>query len=102
MVSEDKSDREPDRIRMPAVDRQHLRFAVAAADHGSFRRAADAPLLRQGPHPTDAPCGILKRNSFVREIDRDSSGSRNSKPGVQQSAGSQRRRLEGSANGGNA
>ncbi|MFZ2159077.1 MAG: LysR family transcriptional regulator [Bradyrhizobium sp.] len=31
----------------PAVDLQHLRYAVAAADHGSFRRAADMLLLRQ-------------------------------------------------------
>jgi DNA-binding transcriptional LysR family regulator len=30
-----------------AVDLVHLRYAVAAADHGSFRRAADALLLRQ-------------------------------------------------------
>jgi DNA-binding transcriptional LysR family regulator len=30
-----------------AVDLQHLRYAVAAADHGSFRRAAAALLLRQ-------------------------------------------------------
>ena len=47
MVSEDKSNREPDRIRMPAVDLQHLRYAVAAADHGSFRRAAEVLLLQQ-------------------------------------------------------
>jgi DNA-binding transcriptional LysR family regulator len=30
-----------------AVDLVHLRYAVAAADHGSFRRAAEALLLRQ-------------------------------------------------------
>lgn len=30
-----------------AVDLAHLRYTVAAADHGSFRRAADALLLRQ-------------------------------------------------------
>jgi DNA-binding transcriptional LysR family regulator len=29
------------------VDLQHLRYAVAAADHGSFRRAAEVLLLRQ-------------------------------------------------------
>jgi DNA-binding transcriptional LysR family regulator len=29
------------------VDLVHLRYALAAADHGSFRRAADALLLRQ-------------------------------------------------------
>ncbi|SHJ95111.1 DNA-binding transcriptional regulator, LysR family [Bradyrhizobium lablabi] len=33
--------------RMSAINFQHLRYAVAAADHGSFRRAADALLLRQ-------------------------------------------------------
>jgi DNA-binding transcriptional LysR family regulator len=35
------------RNRASYVDLQHLRYAVAAADHGSFRRAADALLLRQ-------------------------------------------------------
>jgi Bacterial regulatory helix-turn-helix protein, lysR family len=30
-----------------AVDLVHLRYAAAAADHGSFRRAAEARLLRQ-------------------------------------------------------
>jgi DNA-binding transcriptional LysR family regulator len=30
-----------------AVDVQHLRYAVAAAEHGSFRRAAEVMLLRQ-------------------------------------------------------
>jgi len=35
------------RIQTSAVDLQHLRYAVAAADHGSFRRAAEALLLRQ-------------------------------------------------------
>ena len=33
--------------RTSAVDLQHLRYAIAAADHGSFRRAAEALLLRQ-------------------------------------------------------
>lgn len=60
MVGEDKSNREPNRIRMPAVDLQRLRYAVAAADNGSFRRAADAPLLRQGSHPTRCPLRHLK------------------------------------------
>lgn len=35
------------RIQTSAVDLQHLRYAVAAADHGSFRRAAEALVLRQ-------------------------------------------------------
>lgn len=36
-------------LRSPtsAVDLVHLRYAVAAADHGSFRRAAEALLLQQ-------------------------------------------------------
>ena len=33
--------------RATGVDLQHLRYAVAAADHGSFRRAAEVLLLRQ-------------------------------------------------------
>ncbi|WP_158817418.1 LysR family transcriptional regulator [Methylocapsa sp. S129] len=33
--------------RSPAFTLQHLRYAISAADHGSFRRAADALLLRQ-------------------------------------------------------
>jgi len=33
--------------RASAVDLQHLRYAIAAADHGSFRRAAEALVLRQ-------------------------------------------------------
>lgn len=35
------------RSRASAVDLQHLRHAVAAVDHGSFRRAANVLLLRQ-------------------------------------------------------
>ena len=35
------------RRRLSAVDLQHLRYAVAAEEHGSFRRAAEALLLRQ-------------------------------------------------------
>jgi len=33
--------------RASAVELQHLRYAIAAADHGSFRRAAGVLLLRQ-------------------------------------------------------
>jgi DNA-binding transcriptional LysR family regulator len=47
MVSEHKSNRKLSRIRTSDVDLQHLRYAVAAADHGSFRRAAEMLLLRQ-------------------------------------------------------
>ncbi len=34
-------------LRSSAIDLQHLRYAVAAADHGSFRRAADILRVRQ-------------------------------------------------------
>jgi DNA-binding transcriptional LysR family regulator len=47
MVSEHKSNRKFSPIRASAVDLQHLRYALAAADHGSFRRAAEVLLLRQ-------------------------------------------------------
>jgi DNA-binding transcriptional LysR family regulator len=47
MVSEEKSNRKPSRIRTSAVDLLHLRYALAAADHGSFRRAAEVLLLQQ-------------------------------------------------------
>ena len=35
------------RGRSPAFTLQHLRYAISAADHGSFRQAAEALLLRQ-------------------------------------------------------
>lgn len=35
------------RRRSSAIALQHLRYAVAAADHGSFRRAAEALMLKQ-------------------------------------------------------
>jgi len=35
------------RSRAAKIDLQHLHYAIAAADHGSFRRAAEALLLRQ-------------------------------------------------------
>src|SRR5258708_9405584 len=47
MVGEHTSNRKLGRIRASAVDLQHLRYAAAAADHGSFRRAAEVLLLRQ-------------------------------------------------------
>jgi DNA-binding transcriptional LysR family regulator len=47
MVSEHKFDSKLSPIRASAVDLQHLRYAVAAADHGSFRRAAEILLLQQ-------------------------------------------------------
>jgi DNA-binding transcriptional LysR family regulator len=33
--------------QLQSIDLQHLRFAVAAADHGSFRQAAEAMAVRQ-------------------------------------------------------
>src|SRR5579863_10015971 len=47
MDRDSKSKNAPFRSLTSAVDLVHLRYAVAAADHGSFRRAAEALLLRQ-------------------------------------------------------
>jgi DNA-binding transcriptional LysR family regulator len=47
MDRDSKSKKPPRRSLTSAVDLVHLRYAVAAADHGSFRRAAEALLLRQ-------------------------------------------------------
>jgi DNA-binding transcriptional LysR family regulator len=47
MDRDSKSKNAPLRSLTSAVDLVHLRYAVAAADHGSFRRAAEALLLRQ-------------------------------------------------------
>jgi DNA-binding transcriptional LysR family regulator len=44
----EKMDRDSKSKNAPLrVDLVHLRYAIAAADHGSFRRAADALLIRQ-------------------------------------------------------
>lgn len=42
-----KSRDTPLRLQPSAIDLQHLRYAVASADHGSFRRAAETLLIRQ-------------------------------------------------------
>jgi hypothetical protein len=47
MDRDPKSKNAPLRSLRSAVDLVRLRYAVAAADHGSFRRAAEALLLRQ-------------------------------------------------------
>ncbi|HZE53121.1 MAG TPA: LysR substrate-binding domain-containing protein [Bradyrhizobium sp.] len=47
MDYDSKSSDTPLRSLTSAIDLMHLRYAVAAADHGSFRRAAGALLLRQ-------------------------------------------------------
>ena len=46
-IATSKSRSSPLRSLTSTVDLVHLRYAVAAADHGSFRRAAEALLLRQ-------------------------------------------------------
>jgi DNA-binding transcriptional LysR family regulator len=46
-MDDEKSGGLPLRVRTSAIDLQHLRYAVAAADHGSFRRAAETLLLQQ-------------------------------------------------------
>jgi hypothetical protein len=47
MDRDSKSKNAPRRNLTSAVDLVHLRYAVAVADHGSFRRAAEVLLLRQ-------------------------------------------------------
>jgi DNA-binding transcriptional LysR family regulator len=47
MDRDSKSKNTPLRGLTSAVDLVHLRYAVAAADHGSFRQAAEALLLQQ-------------------------------------------------------
>jgi DNA-binding transcriptional LysR family regulator len=47
MVDDRQSIETPSRNPISAVSLQHLRYAVTAADHGSFRRAAEALLVRQ-------------------------------------------------------
>jgi DNA-binding transcriptional LysR family regulator len=59
------------RGRASAVDLQQLRYAVAAADHGSFRRAAHALLLRQS---TLSRCTRQLEHSIGMTIFERSSG----------------------------
>lgn len=74
MVSEHKSNRNFNRIRTSAVDLQHLRFALAAADHGSFRRAAEVLLLQQS---TLSRCiGQLEHSLGMTVFERFSGGVR--------------------------
>ncbi|UGY16266.1 LysR family transcriptional regulator [Bradyrhizobium septentrionale] len=46
MSDQAKRERKPDITRAAAIDLQHLRFAVTAADSGSLRRAADLLCIR--------------------------------------------------------
>lgn len=64
MVSEDKSNGEPNRIRMLAVDPQLLRYAVAAADRGRLRRAVDTSSLLQDSPPTSCSLRHFRTKPF--------------------------------------
>lgn len=67
------------RSRAAKVGLQHLHFAVAAADHGSFRRAAEALLLRQS---TLSRCiRQLEESIGVIVFDRSSGGVRATQAG---------------------
>jgi len=67
------------RSRPAKVDLQHLRYAVTAADHGSFRQAADALLLRQS---TLSRCiRQLESAIGVTVFDRSSGGVRATQAG---------------------
>lgn len=67
------------RSRTAKIDLQHLHYAVAAADYGSFRRAAEALLLRQSTlsrciRQLEAAIGVIV-------FDRSSGGVRATQPG---------------------
>jgi DNA-binding transcriptional LysR family regulator len=67
------------RSRRAKLDLQHLRYAVAAADHGSFRRAAETLLLRQS---TLSRCiRQLEQGIGVIVFDRSSGGIRATQAG---------------------
>jgi DNA-binding transcriptional LysR family regulator len=57
--------------RISAIKFQHLRYVVAAADHGSFRRAAEALLVKQS---TLSRCISQLENSVGMTIFERSSG----------------------------
>jgi len=80
MVSEHKSNRKLSPVRSSAVDLQHLRYAVAAADHGSFRRAAEVLLLRQS---TLSRCiSQLEHSLGMTVFERSSGGARATTAGL--------------------
>lgn len=69
----------PFRIRSSKIDLQHLQHAVAAADYGSFRQAADALLVRQS---TLSRCvRQLEQALGVIVFDRSSGGVRTTHAG---------------------
>jgi DNA-binding transcriptional LysR family regulator len=61
----------PRSLKTPAVDLQYLRYAIAAADCGSFRKAADTLLLRQS---TISRCVRQLEHSVGTAIFKRSSG----------------------------
>ncbi len=67
------------RSRASAVDLQHLRHAVAASDHGSFRRAAEALLLRQST--LSRSIRQLEERIGMIVFDRSSGGARATEAG---------------------
>ena len=80
MVSEHKSNRKLSPVRTSAVDLQHLRYALAAADHGSFRRAAEVLLLRQS---TLSRCiSQLEHSLGMTVFERSSGGARATTAGL--------------------
>jgi DNA-binding transcriptional LysR family regulator len=65
--------------RASAVDLQHLRYAVAAADHGSFRRAAEALRLQQST--LSRSIRQLEQRIGMTVFDRSSGGARATEAG---------------------
>jgi DNA-binding transcriptional LysR family regulator len=65
--------------RASAVDLQHLRYAVTAADHGSFRRAAEALRLQQST--LSRSIRQLEQRIGMTVFDRSSGGARATEAG---------------------
>lgn len=77
-------DSNPDRhtpfmVRAPAPNIQHLRYAIVAAEHGSFRRAAEALMLRQST--LSRKIQELEHIVGVRLFERSSAGARPTRAG---------------------
>lgn len=79
MTERSKSSNASLRVSLAKIDLQHLHHAIAAADHGSFRRAADALLLRQST--LSRSIRQLEETIGVTIFDRSSGGVRATQAG---------------------
>src|SRR5262245_10660367 len=65
-------DRTPSLAQLSSINLQHLRYAVAAADHGSFRQAAEFLAVRQST--LSRSIRQFERSVGVAIFERSSSG----------------------------